>query len=88
MTTQITIRGVDEQLRRALEAEAGARDLSLNRCILALLRQATGQSARDNRRSARFHDLDALAGTWSEAEAVEFDTSLREQRAIDMELWP
>lgn len=33
------------------------------------------------------HDLDHLAGTWSDEEAAEFDAALAEQRKIDPELW-
>ena len=35
----------------------------------------------------RQHDLDHLAGTWSQEEADEFDAALAEQRRIDPELW-
>lgn len=35
----------------------------------------------------RHHDLDHLAGTWSEEAAAEFDAALAEQRKIDPELW-
>ena len=34
-----------------------------------------------------YHDLDHLAGSWSEQEAAEFDRALAEQRRIDPELW-
>jgi hypothetical protein len=87
MTTQLTIRGVDDQLRQALEAEAQARGLSLNRCVVVLLRQATGIAARTGHRPTAYGDLDALAGTWTEVEAAEFDQLLAEQRTIDPELW-
>jgi hypothetical protein len=36
---------------------------------------------------ARHHDLDALAGVWSRAEADEFDRLLKAQRAIDADVW-
>jgi hypothetical protein len=34
-----------------------------------------------------FHDLDDLAGTWTEEEAAEFDQILEGLRRIDPELW-
>jgi len=87
MTTQLTIRGVDDRLRLALEAEARARGLSLNRCVVVLLRLATGAGANGERRQTIYEDLDALAGTWSDAEAAEFDELIAAQRTIDPELW-
>ncbi|MBD3322467.1 MAG: hypothetical protein GF350_15300 [Chitinivibrionales bacterium] len=33
------------------------------------------------------HDLDYLAGTWSEKEKKEFDSTLKKMRTIDMEMW-
>jgi hypothetical protein len=35
----------------------------------------------------RHHDLDHLAGVWSQEEYDEFMQALREQRAIDPEMW-
>lgn len=87
MSTQLTIRGVDDRLRHALETEARARGLSLNRCVVVLLRQAAGMSSERERRDVVYHDLDALAGTWTSAEATEFDRLIAEQRTIDPELW-
>lgn len=87
MTSQLTIRGVDDRLRRALEIEAKARGLSLNRCVVSLLRQAAGVDLDRERRDVVYHDLDALAGTWTSAEADEFDRLIAEQRTIDPELW-
>ena len=87
MTTQLTIRWVDDQLRQALETEAQARGLSLNRCVVVLLRQATGMAARTGLRPAVYSDLDALAGTWTDAEADAFDALVAEQRTIDAKLW-
>jgi hypothetical protein len=34
-----------------------------------------------------FHDLDFLAGTWSEADAAEFDKATASLRKVDEELW-
>jgi len=35
----------------------------------------------------RFHDLDALAGTWSDAEAAEFQRATDDFSRIDPTLW-
>lgn len=35
----------------------------------------------------RKHDLDHLAGTWSDVEVADFETSLADQRKVDPEIW-
>lgn len=85
---QMTIRDVDDLLRRALEAEARARGTSLNRTVLTLLRKATGLEPDAGGPPREFDDLDPLAGTWSQAEADEFERVLAEQRVIEEQLWP
>lgn len=88
MTTQLTVRGVDDQLCGALETEARVRGLSLNQCIIALLRQATGIGGNGGQHPIVYGDLDALAGTWSDDQAAEFERALDEQRTIDAAPWP
>jgi hypothetical protein len=34
-----------------------------------------------------YHDLDSMAGTWSEEETAEFDRATASFRQIDEELW-
>jgi hypothetical protein len=84
----VTLRGVDAALREALAAEARRRGLSINRTLLALLREAVGL---DDRRGAgakrRFGDLDHLAGTWDAATAKGVLKETEKQRRIDAELW-
>lgn len=85
-TKQITIRSVDPKLDAALKREARRRSMSVNQTILTLLRGAIGLRARDGR--VREHDdLDALAGTWDEDEARDFDRDLASQRRVDRKLW-
>jgi hypothetical protein len=84
---QLTIRDVNRQLRAALEREARRRGLSLNRTVLALLAESTGLTRLPQLAAREHHDLDELAGTWSEQQAREFDEALAEQRGIDGRLW-
>ena len=83
---QLTIRGVDAALHQALQLEAERRDTSVNRLVISLLKQSVGL-ANGGSRAAEYNDLDALAGTWSQADYEEFTQRLREQRMIDQELW-
>ena len=85
---QLTIRGVDDNLQQLLRREAARRSQSINRYVLSLLRQATGMSnAAQAEPQEEFHDLDHLAGTWTEQESTEFEAQLAAQRGIDDDLW-
>ena len=59
--------------------------MSLNKAVQELLAEAVGLDR--GRKQVLYDDLDHLAGVWSEGEAAEFDAALREQRAIDPEMW-
>ena len=89
MARQLTVRGVDARLQRSLQSEAKRRRRSINRTVLELLEEATGlgQKTQGDKRPGRFNDLDHLAGTWTEAEADEFDAYLRHLRQVEPELW-
>ena len=82
---QLTVRGVDDAMKHALEQEAGRRNTSVNRLVVAILRQALGLAAGPRR--AQHHDLDHLAGTWTPKRAKDFDLAVAEQRGIDEDLW-
>ena len=81
----MTVRNLPPAVARAVREKARKERLSLNKAIVRLLEAATGvgQPAKP----VVHHDLDHLAGTWSEAEYQEFMGSLREQRKIDPEMW-
>ena len=69
MSTML-LRGIDEETKRRLTEEAERQGVSLNTLALRCLQQSVGLGAPARR--PRHHDLDALAGTWSEEEAREF----------------
>ena len=81
----ITLRNVPPNLGRRIERRAKEKGLSMNRTVIQILEDALGTS---NKRAAQLHhDLDHLAGSWSEVEAREFDEDLAAQRRIDPDLW-
>jgi len=80
----LTLRGCDEDLDTALKEASHRRGVSVNRLILDTLRDALMGKGKKPR---RYNDLDALAGTWSTAEAAKFDTALQDFENIDPELW-
>jgi hypothetical protein len=81
----ITLRKIPPELRRKLEEQARADGASLAKAVLKLLEECTGIRKRNRR--VLHHDLDFLAGTWTEAEASAFEKTLSEQRKIAPELW-
>lgn len=81
----ITVRNLPPAVARAVKEKARKEKLSLNKTIVKLLEAATG--AQKGNTKVVHHDLDHLAGTWTEAEYQEFMAALREQRQIDPEMW-
>jgi hypothetical protein len=81
----LTLRDVPPDVARRIHELARDEGISLNKAAVRLLRDAVrGEHAR---RGPPYDDLDALAGTWSEAEAKTFDEALAEQRTIDRKMW-
>lgn len=81
--TVLTLRGVEPALRSALDAEATRLGVSLNALILQILRGSLGLGTS----TQLVHDLDALAGAWSRAEAEEFTAAIQGFEEIDTSLW-
>ena len=79
----MTIRNVSSDIATALDAERRRRGLSLNRTVLALLREALGISGA----RGRGNGLARLAGTWSEDEYREFEQAVAPFAEIDEDLW-
>ena len=80
----ITVRNLPPAVARAVRDKARREKLSLNKAVVKLLEEATGAGPA---RKPVHHDLDHLAGTWSEEEFREFMECLHEQRRIDPEMW-
>ena len=79
----MTIRNVSPELAEALEAEKRRRGLSLNRTVLALMREALGIS--DGRGCS--NGLRRLSGAWSEEEFRRFEESVAPFGEIDRDIW-
>ena len=80
----ITVRNLPPAVAKAVKEKARREKLSLNRAIARLLEEATGEKPS---KRVIHHDLDHLAGTWSEEEYQQFMAALREQRQIDPGMW-
>lgn len=80
----LTVRGCDEALDQALKTASARRGISVNRLILETLRESFLGRGKKPR---RYDDLDALAGSWSAAEASAFAEAVAPFEEIDRELW-
>jgi hypothetical protein len=78
----ITLRDIPGPLARKIEERSKRRGTSLNKTVIEMLEESTSPS-----KPTVYHDLDDLAGTWTQEEAEEFDRRLQEIRTIDPEMW-
>lgn len=83
---QLTLRSIPDEVKNAVQKEAEHKGVSLNKAIISLLERASGTKVQQKKR-VRYHDLDHLAGLWSQEEAAMFDKTLKAQRKVDAELW-
>jgi hypothetical protein len=81
----ITLRGIDEELEAALKNAAKENGESVNKTLLRLLRGALDLDKPKLYRE--YHDIDHLAGTWTEADAEEFLNTQEGFRQVDEDLW-
>lgn len=81
----ITLRNLPPDLVRKIQQTAQEQRTSANRAVIRLLEEKTGSGRAKGK--TEYHDLDALAGSWSKSEAKAFDRALARQRAIDEDLW-
>lgn len=81
----ITLRNVDESLERALDEAATHAANSVNGVILDVLRESFGLKKKP--RKQHHHDLDKLAGTWSQKDLQEFADATKPFDRIDKDMW-
>jgi hypothetical protein len=77
----LTIRNLPPAVADALEREKGRRGASLNQTVVDLLAQGLGVGA------LRSNGLASLAGGWSEAQFLAFESAMRPFADVDDELW-
>ena len=81
----LTLRGIEGELEKALESEAGRTSASMNATITRILRHAFGLAGR--RYHTEYHDLDHLAGTWTKEERSAFEKNTHSFSEIDGDMW-
>lgn len=82
----ISLRGIDDETASRLKEEAKRQRVSVNALILNLIKHGVEAGSRMRRRRV-YHDLDALAGTWTAKEASEFLKAIADFEQIEPELW-
>ena len=80
-STQYTVRQVPPNVDRSLRQKSKHSRQSLNETIIQALTMGLGLTEEP----PRFHDLDAVAGSWQEDKA--FDAALAAQDQVDPKLW-
>jgi hypothetical protein len=78
----ILIRDVDPVVVENIKLAAKQRKVSVNRLVAETLTECFAGDALP-----RYHDLDALAGTWSEEDLREFEEAIEPLTSIDQDLW-
>lgn len=77
----LSLRGLDRSTLSRLKSNARHRGISVNRLIIETLQQHYSVGTRN------FDDLDALAGTWTKAQADAFAAAVAPFGEIDPSLW-
>ncbi|PDW00195.1 hypothetical protein CJ255_20935 [Candidatus Viridilinea mediisalina] len=86
MELSVTVAHLDRALTDWIEDEAQRTGQSVEAIVRRLLLQGL-EVAQRHTMNQRYHDLDALAGTWRAADAEEFKQALVDMSQLDPTLW-
>ena len=84
---RMTIRGLNDDLVRAIRDVAQCDGTSLNNAALKLLEIGAGFSSGESQQQVIGSSLDHLIGSWSAGEVAEFDAALEYFEAVDETAW-
>jgi hypothetical protein len=85
MQHNFNLRGVSGDMMSRLKCVAQQEKTSVNSIVLKLIAKSFGVA--QGRGRTVYHDLDALAGTWSEKDATGFKEATKALRKIDKDIW-
>jgi plasmid stability protein len=71
----VTLRNLPLELVKTIHRRAKQKQTSVNKAVISLLEESLDTKKR-KKVSAVYHDLDALAGSWSQAEVKAFERAL------------
>ena len=86
MREPLTITQLDHTVTEWIEQEAQRTGMPIEAVARRLIYRGL-EVERQQARQQRYHDLDALAGTWSAEEADEFRNAIADLNQIDPTLW-
>jgi spore germination cell wall hydrolase CwlJ-like protein len=86
MRQSVTIRQLDTTATEWIEQEARRTGMPVEDVVRQLIYRGL-EVERQKTRRQRYHDLDALAGTWNAEEADEFRHAIADLNQIDPSLW-
>ena len=81
----MTVRGIDTEVAKLLKDQANSEGISVNALLLKMVKESLGVEKK--RRTKIYHDLDHLAGTWSEKDLKEFQENIEYLEKVDKEIW-
>jgi plasmid stability protein len=90
MSVSLTLSNLDDETFRRLQAEAQRRGVDVESAAKSVLAShLPAKPAERNERSngPPYHDLDFLAGTWTDEEAQEFLDAIADCGRVDPEMW-
>ena len=86
MSTNITIQNLDDTTSELISEEARRRGISVELLVVELIRKGMNTGAETSQLQS-YHDLDSLAGTWSEEQEAEFLNAIADFEQVDKKLW-
>lgn len=86
MTTSIVIQDIDDRTSQWINEEAERRGVSVESLVVELIHKGI-IAERESISPQLHHDLDSLAGTWSEEQATEFLKAIADFEHVDEKLW-
>jgi len=86
MNAELTLKNIDDEVLKRLQAEAKKRGIDLNTFVLRIFKGIVGLDTGKESEGV-YYDLDYLAGTWTEEEAQAFAKASEDFNKIDKELW-
>jgi hypothetical protein len=84
-SSNLHLRGIPAKVMLRLKQEAKKQETSVNFLVIKLIEQGIGFSFQVKKHM--HHELDALAGTWSESDFHEFEKHTADFGKIDKDLW-
>jgi EAL domain-containing protein (putative c-di-GMP-specific phosphodiesterase class I) len=83
--TNFNLRNIAPDVMSLLKKEASKEKISVNTLILEVIERGLGISHKTKK--TLFHDLDELAGTWTENDKKKFEKNIETLEKIDKDLW-